>query len=68
MHEVATTVARVFADAGISGLESEEEVIEALGRLHNILAELAGLCHALSLVEAGTTSPSYTTTRASARG
>jgi hypothetical protein len=41
MHEVPTTVRRV-ADAGIPGLESDEEVAEALERLHNILAGSRG--------------------------
>ena len=57
-----------FADAGIPGLESDEEVTEALGRLHNILAELAGLYHACSWLSRARRSRSRTTTRASACG
>jgi Caulimovirus viroplasmin len=55
IHEVSTTVAEVLAHAGIPGLESGEAVAEALGRLHNILAEMTGLYHALSIVPLGST-------------
>jgi hypothetical protein len=53
MHEVSTTVSRVFAGTGTPGLESEDEVAAALAKLHNILAELAGLYHALLLIPLG---------------
>ncbi len=53
-HEVATSVAEVFADGTIRDLESERAVAAALRRLHNILAELGGLYHALQLVGPGT--------------
>ena len=51
--EIATSVDRVFRGSGIAGLHTSEEVDEALGRLHNILAELAGLLHGLRLVPRG---------------
>ena len=51
--EIATSVDRVFRGSGIAGLHTTEEVDEALGRLHNILAELAGLLHGLRLMPRG---------------
>lgn len=53
LHEIATSVSAVFVGNGVPGLESEQQVGDALGRLHNILAELAALYHALGLVEPG---------------
>ena len=54
IHEASTTVTAIFTGAGIRGLESDGAVAEALEALHNILAELAGLYHALRLVPPGT--------------
>jgi ribonuclease H-related protein len=48
--EVSTSVTRVFSGQGIDGLTTVAEVQSALARLHNILAELAGLYHALRYV------------------
>jgi len=45
--EVSTSVAEVFGDFKVTGLPSEAHVLAALGRLHNILAEMAGLYEAL---------------------
>jgi viroplasmin and RNaseH domain-containing protein len=52
VHEASVSVRQVFTEAGILHLESEAAVELALRRLHNILAELARLYHALSVVEA----------------
>jgi ribonuclease H-related protein len=49
------TVVEVLAGAGIPELASKKAINDALGRLRNILAELAGLYLALTLVEAGST-------------
>jgi len=49
----ATSVARIFRDAGIPGLDSDERVAEALGLVHHILAELAALYRALLEVPEG---------------
>ena len=51
--EVSTTVSAVFSSANIRGLRTESEIAGALDRLHNILAELAGLHHALTHVPEG---------------
>jgi ribonuclease HI len=53
IQELAVTVREVFSGALIPGLTSAAEVDAALARLHNILAELAGLFQALCLVEGG---------------
>ena len=47
------TVVEVLAGAGIPGLESTKAISAALGRLRNILAELAALYLALKLVPEG---------------
>lgn len=47
IHEIATSAGQVFNAVGIPGLESDREVDDALGRLHNILAEMAALYAAL---------------------
>ena len=52
--EISTSVAQVFDGAAIPGLESSAAVSNALGRLHNILAELAGLFCALHQVPSAT--------------
>jgi ribonuclease HI len=49
------TVVEVLAGAGIPELASKKAISEALGRLRNILAELAGLALALTLVPEGST-------------
>jgi ribonuclease HI len=51
--EVSTSVSAVFSSANIPGLRTEPEIAGALDRLHNILAELAGLHHALTHVREG---------------
>ena len=48
--ELATSVADVFAEGAIPGLGSDRAVDEELSRLRNILAELAGLYAAITLV------------------
>ena len=47
------TVVEVLAGAGIPGLASKKAINDALGRLRNILAELAALYLALTLVPEG---------------
>jgi ribonuclease HI len=47
------TVVEVLAGAGIPGLASKKAIDDALGRLRNILAELAALFLALTLVPDG---------------
>jgi len=47
------TVVEVLAGAGIPPLSSKKKITEALGRLRNILAELAALYLALTLVPEG---------------
>lgn len=47
--EISTSVMQVFAGADVSGLESPAAVSAALARMHNILAELAGLYQALRI-------------------
>jgi ribonuclease HI len=49
------TVVEVLAGAGIRELASKKAINEALGRLRNILAELAALYLALTLVPEGST-------------
>ena len=49
------TVAEVLAGAGIALLSSKKAISDALGRLRNILAELAALYLALTLVPEGAT-------------
>jgi ribonuclease HI len=51
--EVSTTVEEVFRDADVPGLESSAAIREALGRLRNVLAELAALYRALAEAPAG---------------
>jgi ribonuclease H-related protein len=51
--EISTTVDAVFRDAGVPGLGSMEAIREALGRLRNVLAELAALYQALREAPAG---------------
>lgn len=53
MQEIATSVGQVFRGAAIPGLESDQAIDEALGRLANILAEMAGLYAALSELPEG---------------
>jgi ribonuclease HI len=47
------TVVEVLAGAGIPGLASKKAINDALGRLRNVLAELAALFLALTLVPEG---------------
>jgi ribonuclease H-related protein len=49
-EELATSVAGVLAGAAIPGLDSDRSVAEELSRLRNILAELAGLYAAITLL------------------
>jgi ribonuclease H-related protein len=53
VREVATTVADVFARAGVPALADRAAVMRELARLRNVLAELAGLRAALELVVPG---------------
>jgi ribonuclease HI len=52
-RETATSVFEVFAGAGLARLGSMDAIREALGQLRNVLAELAGLYHALREIPAG---------------
>ncbi len=53
VQEIATFVNEVFHDVDIPGLESDPAIDETLGRLANILTELAGLYMALLKLPAG---------------
>jgi hypothetical protein len=53
VQEIATSVGEVFHGAAIPGLDSDQAVGAELGRLANILAELAGLYVALSELPEG---------------
>lgn len=52
--ELSSSVGPVFADSKIPGLTSASEIIDALGRLRNVLAELAALYMALRHVAKST--------------
>jgi ribonuclease HI len=52
-REIATTVYEVFADAGLSALDSRAKITAVMNALRNVLAELGGLLAALHAVEAG---------------
>jgi len=53
VKEVSTTVAKVFAGSAIPGLTSPRVIAEQLGRLRNVLAELAGLYHVVKTAKPG---------------
>jgi ribonuclease H-related protein len=53
LEQGAFTVVEVLAGAGIAELGSKKAIADALGRLRNILTELAGLYLALTLVPEG---------------
>ena len=52
-REISMNVKQVFVDTAFPGLDSEVAVVAALGKLHNVLAELAALYLALVAVPAG---------------
>lgn len=53
MQEIATSVDQIFNGAAIPGLDSDHAIGEALARLANILAEMAGLYAALGELPEG---------------
>jgi ribonuclease HI len=53
VQEIATSVGQIFGGAAFSGLESEPTIADALRRLTNILAEIAGLYAALGELPEG---------------
>jgi hypothetical protein len=53
VQEIATSVGQIFRGAAIPGLESEPAIADALARLANILAEMAGLYTALGELPEG---------------
>jgi ribonuclease HI len=53
MQEIATSVGQIFDGVAIPGLETGRAINEALGRLRNVLAELAGLYVALRDLTSG---------------
>jgi len=53
VKEVSTSVAAVFTGSTIAGLTSAKAIAEALGRLRNVLAELAGLYHVVATAKPG---------------
>ena len=55
VEQGAYTVAEVLAGAGVPALATKKAIGDALGRLRNILAELAALVLALKLVPEGAT-------------
>jgi hypothetical protein len=48
VDEIASSVWGVFGSAGIPHLEEDQAIDDALGRLRNVLAELAGLYAAIT--------------------
>jgi len=55
VDEIGMTVVQVFLGAGLPSLGSKKAIQTALGKLRNILAELAALYLALTLVPEGST-------------
>jgi len=53
VREIATSVGQVFHGAALPWLESDKAIGEALDRLANILAEMAGLYAALQRAARG---------------
>jgi ribonuclease HI len=54
VKEISTSVTKVFSRSRIPSLASQEAVVEALERLRNVLAELAGLYFVVGYIAPGT--------------
>jgi len=54
VKEVSTSVTRVFSRSKLPGLEAPVAVVDALHRLRNVLAELAGLYYVVGEIAPGT--------------
>jgi hypothetical protein len=54
VKEVSTSVTKVLSRSGIAGLDSPAAILDALHRLHNVLAELAGLYCVVESIAPGT--------------
>jgi len=54
IKEISTSVTEVFSQSRIPSLPSHDAVVNALQRLRNVLAELAGLYYVLGYIAPGT--------------